>query len=282
VFRAAVRIDARSVAEELSRIVVGYDGGPDADLAIAWAIETARREHRPLGVVIATSAMDPVLIPDFHERAERLAAEWRDRARTVLAGAGVGDTPIEVVHGPPVPTLLKAVTPADLLVVGSAGHAPFIETVGGSVSQHLARHARCAVVVVRPAQLLDARLVVVGLDGSAESVAAARFACRHARFSHEAVLAVHGFHASPFGDREHTVEQRLDEWLAPVRADFRDVEITPRAVPEPAPRLLRDLSEQASLLVLGSRGRDAFADLLLGSTSQDALHHARCPVAIVH
>lgn len=281
-FPAAGATDARSVAEEQSRIVVGYDGGPDADLAVAWAIETARRDHRPISVVIATSAMDPVLIPDFHERNERLSAEWRVRAEKILAGAGVGDATVEVVHGPPVPTLLKAVTPADLLVVASAGHAPFIETVGGSVSQHLARHARCTVVVVRPAQLLDADLVVVGLDGSTESVDAARFACDRARLTHEPVLVVHGSHLFPFGDREHVVAQRLDEWLAPVRAEFRDVEITARAVPEPAPRLLRDLSERASLLVLGSRGRDAFADLLLGSTSQDALHHAHCPVAIVH
>jgi nucleotide-binding universal stress UspA family protein len=270
------------VTEPDSRIVVGYDGGPDADLALAWGIETARLERRTLAVVIATSAMDPVLIPDFHERTERLAAEWRARAETILADADMRDSSIDVVHGPPVPTLLKAVTPEDLLVVGSIGHAPFVETVGGSVSQHLARHARSTVVVVRPAQLLDADVVVVGLDGSAESLAAARFGCSRARMTHEVVLAVHGFRSLPFGDREHAVAQRLDEWLAPVRAEFRDVEITRRAVPEPAPRLLRDLSEEASLLVLGSRGRDAFTDLLLGSTSQDALHHAHCPVAIVH
>lgn len=260
---------------------MGYDGGGDADLAIAWAIETARRDGRPLVVVIAASAMDPVLISGFHERTERLAAAWRARAEQILADAGVANATVDVRHGPTLPTLLSAVTASDLLVVGSTGHAPFVETVGGSVSQHVARHARCPVVVVRPAHQLDAHLVVVGLDGSEESIAAARFACARARLTSDAVVAVHGHHPIPFLDKERVLGQRLSEWLARVRSDFPDVAITQRVVPEPAPRLLRDLSGQASLLVLGCRGRDAFADLLLGSTSQDALHHAHCPVAIV-
>lgn len=280
--------------DETRRIVVGYDGGPDADLAIAWAIETTRLETVPLVVVVAASAMDPVLVSDFHRRTERLAAQWRARAEKILADAGVSDAAVDVRRGNTLPMLLTAVTPADLLVVGSAGHAPFVETVGGSVSQHLARHACCPVVVVRPAHLLDARRIVVGVDGSEESIAAARFACVRARLTGQQVLAVHGYRDFPFPGPDRDAEEhrhvaghhdlvtrRLATWLAPVRADHPDVTLTEEAVREPAPRLLTDLADEASLLVLGSRGRDAFTDLLLGSTSQHALAHARCPVAIV-
>lgn len=280
--------------DEPRRIVVGYDGGSDADLAIAWAIETVRLDPVPLVVVIAASAMDPILVSDFHRRTERLAATWQARAEKILAGAGVTDAKVEVRRGNTLPMLLGAVTPADLLVVGSAGHAPFVETVGGSVSQHVARHARCPVVVVRPAHTLDARKVVVGVDGSEESITAARFACERARLTGHQVVAVHGFRELPFpgsdrDDEEHRhvarhqdlVARRLATWLAPVRADFADVTMTQDAVRESAPRVLTDLADEASLLVLGSRGRDAFTDLLLGSTSQHALAHARCPVAIV-
>lgn len=280
--------------DETRRIVVGYDGGPDADLAIAWAIETARLETVPLVVVIAASAMDPVLVSDFHRRTERLAAQWQARAEKILAGAGATDATVDVRRGNTLPMLLTAVTPADLLVVGSAGHAPFVETVGGSVSQHLARHARCPVVVVRPAHRLDAGTIVVGVDGSAESIAAARFACARARLTGHGVLAVHGYREFPFpgADRdadEHRhvaghqdlMARRLATWLAPVRADHPDVTLREEPVRKSAPRLLTDLADESALLVLGSRGRDAFTDLLLGSTSQHALAHARCPVAIV-
>jgi nucleotide-binding universal stress UspA family protein len=271
------------VEDRAKRIVVGYDGGPDADLAIAWAIETARLESVPLVVVIAASAMDPVLVSDFHRRTERLAAQWQARAEKILTDAGVTDAAVEVRRGNTLPMLLTAVAPVDLLVVGSAGHAPFVETVGGSVSQHLARHAHCPVVVVRPAHRLDARTIVVGVDGSEESLAAVRFACARARLTGHEVLTVHGYREFPFPGTDHheRVARRLATWLAPVRADDPDVILTEEAVRESAPRLLTDLADEAALLVLGSRGRDAFADLLLGSTSQHALAHARCPVAIV-
>lgn len=47
-------------------------------------------------------------------------------------------------------------------------------------------------------------------------------------------------------------------------------------------RTLVDESEDASLLVVGSRGRGEFASLLLGSTSAYCARHTRCPITVVH
>jgi nucleotide-binding universal stress UspA family protein len=48
----------------------------------------------------------------------------------------------------------------------------------------------------------------------------------------------------------------------------------------PAPVLLH-VARDAELLVVGTRGRGGFADLMLGSVSTACLHHTRCPITVV-
>src|SRR6478752_2969802 len=275
------------------RIVVGYDGSPDADLALQWAALTARRRDMALETVIVVNDFDPVL-GHHHERAEAAAAEWRELAVTVLRSADVDDSGIAVRHGPTVPTLLAAAHGAEMLVVGSRGHGLMTGSLTGSVSQHLARHASCPVVVVRPAHRPDSHHIVVGVDGSAESDRALRFACDLARGQKQTVFAVHGFHAvtpakgttddifsSEVAIRIEHAERLLSEWVAPATRDNPDVEILTETIAVSPVRALVDSSAVASMVVVGSRGRDAFADLLLGSVSQRVLHDAHCSVAVV-
>lgn len=49
----------------------------------------------------------------------------------------------------------------------------------------------------------------------------------------------------------------------------------------PAPTLV-EASHEADLLVVGSKGYGEFAGMLLGSVSEYCVHHARCPVVIIH
>jgi nucleotide-binding universal stress UspA family protein len=62
--------------------------------------------------------------------------------------------------------------------------------------------------------------------------------------------------------------------------DAGDVEVERRVVEGAPGAVLVAESRDADLLVVGSRGHGGFAQLLLGSVSQQCAHHAECPVVI--
>ena len=72
----------------------------------------------------------------------------------------------------------------------------------------------------------------------------------------------------------------LRRWVTPA-GQPRAAGIEQRVVEGTASAVLVDESQQADLLVVGSRGHGGFAQLLLGSVSQQCAHHAACPVVIV-
>lgn len=271
--------------------MVGYDASADADAALEWAARSAE-DGQPLLLVLVGTDLDPV-VGHVREDTARTLEQWRSCALERLEELGVVHSEVRVVRGPTVPELLRAATEAELLVVGSRGRGLAKGTFAGSVSQHAARHARCPVVVVRPTRSARARRIVVGVDGSVEAERALDFACRRATRTGERVDVVHGHHAystwtgadaldSPAVQRRmREAELLTTASVARAAADFPGVEISPVTAPVPPARLLVDASAAASLVVVGSRGRDAFAELLLGSVSQHVLQHAECPVAIV-
>ena len=76
-------------------------------------------------------------------------------------------------------------------------------------------------------------------------------------------------------------ERRLAALVAEEVGDRSDVEVRPVALHgNPTPTLLA-VSKVAGHLVVGSRGRGGFAGLLLGSTSEQLIRHAECPVTVV-
>jgi len=274
-----------------NRIVVGYDSYADARTALTWAARTALLTDQPIVVVIATAADD--LVPQHSVLSGDRADEARASAERILKEAHLTDVAVELHQGPAVPVLIEASRGAALLVVGSRGYGQMAGVLTGSVSQHLARHAECPVVVARQMHHPESGRIVVGVDGSGGSDAAVEFACRRAEDTGEEVVLIHGWHdASATGTTRREVparfmeriaveERQLADQLMRVRADHPTLRLEAEAIPVAAWRVLADASANASLVVVGSRGRGAFTGMLLGSVSQQVMQHAQCPVAIV-
>ncbi|MGW1163439.1 universal stress protein [Streptomyces sp. NPDC002513] len=133
--------------------------------------------------------------------------------------------------------------------------------------------------------------VVVGIDGSASSRAALRWAVRYADQIGGSVDAVAAWELpGMYGWSGPVVDTALDEDNARQRLiqELRDVLGTEGASSvrallvrgNPADVLLR-AAEGAEALVVGSHGRGGFARALLGSVSHRVAQHANCPVVIV-
>lgn len=141
----------------------------------------------------------------------------------------------------------------------------------------------------------QARRIVVGVDGSASSRAALRWAVRQAELTGGTVDAIiawqipasmtgYGLAPAPpdCADIENVVRQGLDKTVREVTGTAGSPPVRRLVVHGPAGQVLVDASAGADLLVLGSRGHRGLAEALLGSVGQHCVHGVRCPVVIVH
>ncbi len=138
------------------RIVVGVDGSSTGEAALHWAAAEAVQRHADVVVLHTYSVpvmgdysglgVHPVLLDED---------VLRDAARTVAkeAVASLGEHPgleitAKVALGPAGPAIVDEATGASLVVVGARGLGTVKGLFLGSVSQYVAHHAHCPVVIV--------------------------------------------------------------------------------------------------------------------------------------
>jgi nucleotide-binding universal stress UspA family protein len=148
----SISADDSTGPDKVGRIVVGVDGSAEARRALAWAGHQAEITGASLEVVMAwempAMLFGPVIWPEgFDPRAD--AGRLLDEE--IAAALGTAPTialSAVVEEGQAAAVLLHAAEGADLLVVGSRGRGGFAGLVMGSVSEHLAAHAPCPVVII--------------------------------------------------------------------------------------------------------------------------------------
>jgi nucleotide-binding universal stress UspA family protein len=301
-------------------IVVGVDGSDHGQCALVWAAREAQRRRRPLHIVtaysvpiFAASGLDGgyATVDDsvIREGAEAIA-------RQAVEKVSAYDVEVSsyVENGDAAGVLLEISETAELLVVGTRGRGGFVGRLLGSVSSALPAHAKCTTVTVplfcsdRLGETTEDRrvkaeqaksghrpvenVVVVGVDGSEQARVAVLEAADQAErlgASLRVVCAVPQYSGSLawvpapmdrkalFDDIRVTLDAGM-AWLGShyprLQADYELKDGSPVDV-------LVEESRHVELVVVGTRGRGGFTGMLLGSTSDGVLHHAKGPVMVV-
>ncbi|MDA8368163.1 MAG: universal stress protein [Actinomycetota bacterium] len=293
-------------------ILVGVDGSPGSRRALAWAVEDAALQGAVVEAVtvcrgggddmaeryvpfITSHPMNRPIHPKVEEARQRLAATVAQMAE---AYPGVEMTRQVLQGEDPGEALCRRAERADLLVVGSRGRGAFPSRLLGSVSSRCAHHSPCTVVIVpegpsgapRHPPVRNGR-IVVGVDMSDGSRHALEWAIGEAAARGDVVRAVtvwgrtYSYGADVYSPSDDEVgfraKRALDALVREVAGGAPAVAIETLADEgDPGARLCA-LARDADLLVVGHRGHNALASLLLGSVAGACAHHSPVPVAIV-
>lgn len=287
-------------------IVVGYDGSSVSELALEWAARAAAERNLQLEILVAWSmppanvgsgmgvAYESQLVEEMRSVSDRSLEEALSHARAISPDVDVRG---EVLVSPPAASLVEHSKSASLIVLGSHGRGGFKGLLLGSVSREVATHGQCPVVIVRPAADPEAQEIVVGVDGSEPALAALDWAFDEASRRGLSLRVIHTWEVPPIGaitgvptfsppelleDIRSSEMRSTAEAIAGHRERYPDVTVTQDVERGSPVHILCAASEHAAMVVVGSRGRGGFVGLLLGSVSHGIIHHAKCPVAVVH
>ncbi|MFP3712621.1 universal stress protein [Puerhibacterium sp. TATVAM-FAB25] len=279
-------------------VVVALDGSPHSGGTLDWGLEEA--ERREAEVLLVRAYQEPrEYAPQwswyptteeihFDTEAKEYLADQLERATAEHPDLRITT---QVLHGPVVPMVRGVTERARLLVIGARGH--YSERGVGRTAAHLAAHARCPVAVVRGP--VDGRPVVVGVDGSEASLAAATLAADEAAARSVPLVVLHARPTvlppyAPLGvlpplatasksDPTHQAARRV---VTELMEHHPNLEVRLELLDDGPVHALAEASKDAGLVVVGARGIGAFRGMLMGSVSAELVREAHGTVLVTH
>ncbi|MFI2629114.1 universal stress protein [Streptomyces collinus] len=282
-------------------LTVGLDGSPESLAAARWAADEAEKRKLTLRLLHAWPllAPEPARVPsevDQNYWAKRLVHTAQAELQARHPGLSViGSLVAEDAEN----ALVQAASESEALVLGSRGLESVASYFLGDVSMPVVARAQRPVVLVRadiveegPVPVPGSRVVVaLKLRDSSESLL--DFAFHTAAARGVPLLAVHGrsvpLHARvPWGvDHDVTEEMKRDAQkhlsmaLRPWREKYPQVDVADSIRLASPAKAVVQAAEGAVLLVVGRREHRPGLAPHLGPVAQAAIHHGRCPVAVV-
>ena len=275
---------------EMTRgIVVGYDGSPDSAHALRWAAREAKARGTTLTVCLAWTP-DHMALPTesdlcdlAREHGQIILARGLPYAESVL---GPGRVRAELAGGSAAYVLCERSRPPRRWWSAAAGTASCVTCcsdrfpgrwpgtpAGGSSS--------CAASGGRPTRP-PARWWWARTDPR-RSQAAVAFAFEEAALRDVPLVAVCALtDASGRLGEGHQVQEDFEHLLACEAKEHPEVTVVRRVLAGTPRAALLTASADAQMIVVGARGRGGLEGMSLGSVAQAVLHHAPCPVGVVH
>jgi nucleotide-binding universal stress UspA family protein len=280
--------------------------------SVTYAAALARWHTAQLTLLHVVPAFDPVMVRpgtlggpvEFVTPASREEViEALERVVETADAGGIQATCTVDAGDPSRRIVDQALTiPADLIVIGTHGRGGFERLMLGSVAEKVLRKSPCPVMTVPPHAVArrsaDVRLekILCAMDYSTSALQAFGFALDLAGQAEGSVTVMHAiewltdedpqahadFNASQY--RQYLIDEARRRVRALIAAEPR----RPRAVEDvvalgrPHREILRLATElPADLIVMGAQGRGGLGLALFGSTTQQVVRAAQCPVLTV-
>ena len=270
-------------------VLVGVENWPAAAESVSWAAEQAFRDGHDLCLLHVVTGATLDTPPGFRAGAPSeldqdhgavvlaTASRYADRRLDELSrapeflGFRRPEVRVDLQVGPVASVLDAASSVASLLVLGSRGRGPISSRILGSVSRSALVDARCPVVVLRPGTGGLGRGVLVGIDGTSDSIPALEFAFAQAAQRSLPITVLYCYRSGG-ADRPDDDRVLVAESVAGLRERYPDLH--PRLRIE-AGSLAHTLSEQSPtmhMVVAGSSGT---------GVAKYLLDHAHGVVAVI-
>jgi len=297
---------ATAPASKLGTVVAATDFSTTADVALDWAMALARQHGARLCLVHALTLPAPLpdYIPsgnDFGQEMHQIALRKLEETAQRVREAGL-EVELEVPIGVPSQVICRVAEEAGagLVVIGTRGLTGITHMLLGSTAERVVQHAPCPVLTVHPDDgdfAEPVRTILVPSDFSPHAEAAARVARAYlcAAGAPAKLVLLHAYHLpieyTAYGPIPTSVNfmadvgadaiEQLDLAAAELRAEGLEVETVARE--GYAPEVIVDEAEArgVDVIAVGTHGRTGIAHLLLGSTAERVVQHAKCPVMTV-
>ena len=274
-------------SNNIKQILFATDGSEYSMGARKVAIDLTKRCHGELhimSIMLTTHDLEGMGTQNMREEREKAVQARLDKAAEAALAEGVSCT-MHLVYGQdPQHEIVNtaAEIEADLIVLGRRGTRGLARSMVGHATAYVAGHAHCNVLVVPRAAEVWHNRILLATDGSEQSDVAVQTALSVAKQCNLPVSVVSATTRSHSEERKADARAAVDKAIANLSAAGVDCTgLVAEGRPDEVVIEAR-FTQDADLIVVGSRGRTGLLALILGSISERIIGQAQCPVLIAN